>query len=59
MNDADQNETLRELLRDALEICSSSAAGTRDAAARSLFERTRERLSEALREHDEFGTKAG
>lgn len=57
VTDRDQNATVRELLRDVLEVVRAASAETRDPAARALWQRTRETIAATLREHDDFASK--
>ena len=54
----DQLRTLRELVRDAIEIARSAKAGTSDAAAGDALERARAGLAAVLGDLDAYTTGA-
>jgi len=51
--------TLRELLRDALEIARSAGAASTDAEMTALWKRSREGLMMMLGDLDDFATRRG
>jgi len=57
VNDDDQLTTLRELLRDALEIARSAGAATTDSEMTALWQRSREALMAMLGDLDDFATR--
>ncbi len=59
MTDDDQLTSVRELLRDALELARSPAADSSDGAAREMWARSREQLSAMLSELDDFASRRG
>ena len=56
-NDPDQLRTLRELVRDAIEVA-RSAHSSADAETGAALDRARETLSAALRDLDDFTTRS-
>ncbi|MBD5605840.1 MAG: hypothetical protein IAI48_12250 [Candidatus Eremiobacteraeota bacterium] len=56
-NDPDQLRTLRELVRDAIEVARSAHASA-DAETGAALDRARETLSTALRDLDDFTTRS-
>ena len=59
MTDDDQLTSVRELLRDALELARSAAAGSHDGAASEMWARSREQLATMLSELDDFASRRG
>ena len=57
MNDRDQLTTIRELLRDALEVARSAGAATNDPAAGAVWQRGRQGIASVLSEFDDFASR--
>ena len=57
MTEADQNRTLRELIRDAIATAGSAAAATSDPASKDLYGKTQVTLGSALTELDDFASR--
>ncbi|MBC5798443.1 MAG: hypothetical protein GIX03_14105 [Candidatus Eremiobacteraeota bacterium] len=57
VNDDDQLTTVRELLRDALELARSAGSAAADAGMTSLWQRTRESLRALLGDLDQAASR--
>lgn len=57
MNDRDHLMTVRELLRDAIEVARTAGTATTDPTVRAVWERGRDGLSSVLSEFDDLASR--